>query len=1547
MPINNRVGGLSTGQGTLFDTNIPATSIDKDIFTDQEVLTSIAEDDLVLMLDVSEDPDVIKYMTRSDFTSGLSGETITVTDNESTDETNLITFVAGAASTTGLHAIEMDGDLNYNPSTGRLTATQLAGTLQTASQTNITGVGTISTGTWEGTTVAVAQGGTGATTLNNLITLATHTTGDYVQNITAGTGLTSTGATSGENIAHSLSVDASQTQITGVGTISTGTWEGDTIAVTQGGTGATSLSNLFALGTHTTGNYMTDVSAGTLVDVSHTPGEGSTATVNVDLTEAAEAAIANGDYLLFLDGGATGTHAKEAVHDLATLFAGTGLTASNSVIGVDASQTQITAVGTIATGTWEGTTVAVAQGGTGATSLSNLITLGTHTTGDYAATITAGTGLTSTGATSGEGIAHSLSVDASQTQITSVGTIGTGVWEGTTVAVAQGGTGATTLNDLITLTTHTTGNYVGTVTAGTGLTSTGATSGEGIAHSLSVDAAQSGITSVGTLTGLTLDGDKSVTPGDGAMIHLDTSTITDSATAGSGTAAKYTHVTFEAPTLAATNTSVTTSDAATVYINNAATASTNQTITRNWALWVDAGNARFDGSIYTGTTHAMNSSGLLQVANQSNITGVSTITSGTWSTGAVIGGATITVGSDATGDVYYRNASGVLTRLGVGSDADVLTLASGVPSWATPTVGDITGVTAGNGLSGGGTSGALSLALDLSELTDTAIAHGDYIVFTDTNDSNASVKGDLADVATLFAGTGLTASSSVIGVDASQTQITGVGTITTGTWEGTTVAVAQGGTGATSLNNLITMGTHTSGNYVAAITAGTGLTSTGATSGETISHSLSVDASQTQITAVGTLTGLTLDGDKSVTPGDGAMIHLDTSTITDSATAGSGTAAKYAHVAFEAPTLAATNSSVTTSDVATLYINNAATAGTNQTITRNWAMWVDAGNARFDGSIYSGTTEALSSAGLVTVANQSNITGVGTVTSGTWSTGAVIAGATMTLGSDATGDVYYRNASGVLTRLAVGSDADVLTLSSGIPSWATPTVGDITGVTAGVGLSGGGTSGALTLALDLSELSAVTPTSGDWFATLDSDGANEQLTTTDALATLFAGTGLTAASGVIGVDASQTQVTAVGTIATGTWEGTTIAVAQGGTGATTLNNLITMGTHTTGNYVATVTAGTGLTSTGATSGESIAHSLSVDASQTQITSVGALDAGSITSNFGTIDTGSSNITTTGTVSAGNLTVTGTTTTINSTVTTVVDPIMHLQTASGGGALAADTNKDVGLALQYYTDAAKTAFLGYDDSAGRLTFVKEASLSSEVISGTLGDLDIGGIYATDVTLDGDKSVTPGDGAMVHVDTSTITDSATAGSGTAAKYTHVNIEAPTLAATNASVTTSDVATLYINAAATAGTNQTITRNWAMWVDTGNARFDGSIYSGTTEAINSSGLVQVANQSAITGLGTISSGTWEATDVAVAHGGTGASTASAARTNLGLGTAAVAATGISNTNVPVFTSGVADNDFLRVDGTSIEGRSASEVASDIGAATVGLSVAMAIAL
>lgn len=72
----------------------------------------------------------------------------------------------------------------------------------------------------------------------------------------------------------------------------------------------------------------------------------------------------------------------------------------------------------------------------------------------------------------------------------------------------------------------------------------------------------------------------------------------------------------------------------------------------------------------------------------------------------------------------------------------------------------------------------------------------------------------------------------------------------------------------------------------------------------------------------------------------------------------------------------------------------------------------------------------------------SNLTTIGTVTSGTLSTGAVVADVTMTLGSDADGDVYYRS-SNKLTRLAKGTADQVLTMNAGAtaPEWADATGG--------------------------------------------------------------------------------------------------------------------------------------------------------------------------------------------------------------------------------------------------------------------------------------------------------------------------------------------------------------------------------------------------------------------------------------------------------------------------------------------------------------------------
>jgi len=68
-----------------------------------------------------------------------------------------------------------------------------------------------------------------------------------------------------------------------------------------------------------------------------------------------------------------------------------------------------------------------------------------------------------------------------------------------------------------------------------------------------------------------------------------------------------------------------------------------------------------------------------------------------------------------TGALAYRSATAnVNTALPIGSTGQVLTVAAGVPSWATPT-GDIEGITTGSdsGLSGGATSGTVTLRLKL------------------------------------------------------------------------------------------------------------------------------------------------------------------------------------------------------------------------------------------------------------------------------------------------------------------------------------------------------------------------------------------------------------------------------------------------------------------------------------------------------------------------------------------------------------------------------------------------------------------------------------------------------------------------------------------------------------------------------------------------------------------------------------------------------------------------------------------------------------------
>ena len=93
--------------------------------------------------------------------------------------------------------------------------------------------------------------------------------------------------------------------------------------------------------------------------------------------------------------------------------------------------------------------------------------------------------------------------------------------------------------------------------------------------------------------------------------------------------------------------------------------------------------------------------------------------------------------------------------------------------------------------------------------------------------------------------------------------------------------------------------------------------------------------------------------------------------------------------------------------------------------------------------------------------------------------------------------------------------------------------------------------------------------------------------------------------GTLDVDVDDFSITLTGDV-TGT--GTVTNLGNVSFATTVAANSVALGTDTTGNYVGTLTAGTALTSTGATSGEGIAHSISLDNTAVTAGSYGSASA---------------------------------------------------------------------------------------------------------------------------------------------------------------------------------------------------------------------------------------------------------------------------------------------------------------------------------------------------
>ena len=283
---------------------------------------------------------------------------------------------------------------------------------------------------------------------------------------------------------------------------------------------------------------------------------------------------------------------------------------------------------------------------------------------------------------------------------------------------------------------------------------------------------------------------------------------------------------------------------------------------------------------------------------------------------------------------------------------------------------------------------------------------------------------------------------------------------------------------------------------------GTGIDTTASTD----KVSFAIDSTVTTLTGSQTLTNKTLTSPVLDTSATGTAIKDEDNMASDSAThlATQQSIKAYVDSNVTAQDLDITDGSTTSAvdlDSQTLTIEGTSnevevgltgqtfTIGLPATITANVTGNVSGTSGSTTGNAATATAlETARTIGGVSFDGTANIDLPGVNTTGNQNTSGTAADLSATLDetkggtgltSFTTGDVIYASGSDTLAKLGIGSSGQTLQVSSGgIVEWATATTGDITGVTAGTNLNGGGTAGDVTVNLDttITGLSSVTST---------------------------------------------------------------------------------------------------------------------------------------------------------------------------------------------------------------------------------------------------------------------------------------------------------------------------------------------------------------------------------------------------------------------------------------------------------------------------------------